>query len=66
MDVSLNFLSSNLVSTLISALPPQIKELNLSFNRLRDEGVSQLSESLKHNYSLVSLNLQETEFSNLN
>jgi len=39
LDLSLNFLSTQDTIPIIAALPPQIKELNLSFNRLKELGI---------------------------
>ena len=64
-DISLNFINNNDCYLLIKDLPPQIKELNLSYNRLSTECYKLLCDDLKNNYSLVSLNLQETEMSDL-
>lgn len=57
LDLSLNFLRSEKMRSIIAALPPQIRELNLSYNYCED--VSCLASRLSTNFSLVSLNLQE-------
>jgi len=50
---------------IISALPPQIRELNLSHNYCEDIGIIQLEQRLKTNFSLTSLNLQENNITNI-
>ena len=59
LDLSLNFLGSRKALLLINALPPQIKELNLSYNHMGDECVEALAVKLSSNFSLASLNLRE-------
>ena len=61
LDLSLNFLHHQKMSVIIQAIPPQIKELNLSHNYCEDYGIVHLAERLKTNFSLSSLNLQENK-----
>lgn len=57
LNISLNFLNTSQVQVLVEALPPQIKELNLSYNNSTDVAINKLCDKLENNYSLISLNL---------
>ena len=65
LDLSLNFLGGEKALILINALPPQIKELNLSYNYIGDEGAKALAMKLSENFSLASLNLQENKITQI-
>ena len=64
-DISLNFLEESKCVEIISSLPEQIKELNLGFNYVRRRGEQALAAKLSRNFSLQSLNLQESHLENI-